>query len=47
MGELNPLATQAIYLRVAMSYVDREGAEYEQCFRGYWAKIYGLRYEGV
>ena len=47
LGELNPLATMAIYLRVAMSYADREGAEYDQCFRGYWSKIYGLRYEGA
>ncbi len=47
LGELNPLAVQAIYLRVAMNYVDREGAEYAQCERGYWSKIYGLRYEGI
>lgn len=47
LGEMNPLASMAIALRVAMSYVDREGAEYEQCHRGYWSKIYSLRYEGV
>lgn len=46
LGELNPLAEQAIYLRVAASYADREGAEYEQCMDGYWSKIHGLRYEG-
>jgi len=47
LGEIPSLAIMAIYLRVAMSYGDREGAEYEQCVRGYWSKIYSLRYEGV
>lgn len=47
LGEIPPLAIMAIYLRIAMSYGDREGAEYEQCKAGYWCKIYALRYEGV
>ncbi len=47
LGEIPSLAIMALYLRIAMSYGDREGAEYEQCVRGYWSKIYSLRYEGV
>lgn len=47
LGEIPPLATQAIMLRVAMNYVDREGAEYSKCRDGYWSRIYSLRYEGV
>jgi hypothetical protein len=45
LGEISPIAIMAIALRVAMSYVDREGAEYEKCKDGYWSKIYALRYE--
>ena len=47
LGEIPSLAIMALYLRIAMSYGDREGAEYEQCKAGYWSKIYSLRYEGV
>lgn len=47
LGEINPLAIQAIMLRVALNYVDREGAEYGKCRDGYWSRIYSLRYEGV
>jgi hypothetical protein len=46
LGEIHPLAFQAILLRVGMEYVDREGAEYNRCRDGYWSKINGLRYEG-
>ena len=46
LGEINPQAIQAIYLRVAMNYVDREGADYKACEAGYWARINSLRYEG-
>lgn len=47
LGEISPLAVQAIMLRVALNYVDREGAEYQKCRDGYWSRIYSLRYEGV
>lgn len=46
LGEINPQAVQAIYLRVAMNYADREGADYKACEEGYWSRINSLRYEG-
>jgi hypothetical protein len=46
LGEINPLAVQAIKLKVAANYCDREGAEYKTCMDGYWSKIHSLRYEG-
>ena len=47
LGELDPRAMQAICFKVALNYVDREGAEYKSCSDGYWSRIYSLRYEGV
>lgn len=47
LGELDPKAAMALYLKVAMRFEDREGAAYKQCLDGYWGQIYGLRYEGV
>lgn len=44
LGELDARAVLAVLLRVGMLYVDREGAEYEQCRRGYWAQINALRH---
>lgn len=44
LGELDSRAVLAVLLRVGMLYVDREGAEYEQCRRGYWAQIHALRH---
>lgn len=47
LGELHPAAALAICLRVAMGNLDREGAAYAQCERGYWARINGMRAGGL
>ncbi len=46
LGEINPLAIQAIYLRVAGMYADREGAEHARLVDAYWSRIHSLRYGG-
>ena len=46
LGEINPRAIQAIYLRVAANYADREGQEHASLMEAYWSQINGLRYEG-
>ncbi len=43
LGELEPRARMALFLRTAMRYQDREGAAYKQCLDGYWGQIHALR----
>ncbi len=46
LGELDPRTRKAIYLRVAASLVDREGADHGKMIEGYWSQVYSLRYRG-
>jgi uncharacterized phiE125 gp8 family phage protein len=44
LGEVPENIKQAMRLRMALSFADREGADYAACERAYWSTVYGAKW---
>lgn len=44
LGEIDPIARQAIVVRVGMEFIDRESMNYRNYKDGYWRLVDGLRW---